>query len=114
MSNCSMNCKCITLVDVLPCRCVKQINNVNLTLKDITTSSNCCGNNIKINYQISISYQDNNCLTTSICKDSTLTYLLPNSCCSNCLNPSVKFDCLETEAVTRNNIYIKSNCIISY
>ena len=114
VQNCSSRCKCVSTYDTIPCRCVCSINNIELTLQNVTTTPNCCGNNIKINYVVSCSYQDNNCLNTTICKECSLTYLVPNCCCNCNINPVVTFDGLNVDQLCRKEIVVRANCNIKY
>lgn len=113
VQNCSTS-KCVKTIDVIPCRCLCSLNNTELTLTGITTTPNCCGNNIKVNYTVSCSYQDNQCQNTTICKECSFTYLIPNCCCNCNLNPSATFDCLDVEQVSRNEIVVRAKCNIRY
>lgn len=114
MQNCSSCNKCIKTIDVIPCRCVCSINNTELTLNGVSKTNNCCGTNFKIDYTISCSYQDNKCLNTTICKECSLTYLIPNNCCNCNINPCVMFDCLDVEQVANNMILVRAKCNIKY
>jgi hypothetical protein len=113
LPNCSKCNKCIKTIDIIPCRCVCSINNTELTLNGVTKTDNCCGINLKIDYTISCSYQDNKCQNTSICKECSLTYLIPN-CCNSNVNPVVNFECLDIEQISNNMILVKAKCNIVY
>ena len=90
------------------------INNTELTLNGVSKTNNCCGTNLKIDYTISCSYQDNKCLNTTICKECSLTYLIPNNCCNCNINPCVMFDCLDVEQIANNMILVRAKCNIKY
>jgi len=111
VQGCSSYCKCIETIDSIPCRCVCRINNTELTQTGVTTTSNGCGNNIKIDYLVTLSYQDNRCLNTTICKECSINLCVPSCCCA-ANSYCATFDCLNVEQISRNEIVVRAKCNI--